>query len=89
MDATVHQGWAQIAFTYAIKSLQTLLEVKEEDLTEQHYVKIMKKVIGKAGDSDTNAAIVGGLIGAVLGFKGLPKMYLNKQFSLRLNEEDS
>mgnify|MGYP002387188602 CR=1 FL=1 len=29
-------------------------------------------MIGKAGDSDTNAAIVGGLAGAVLGFKRLP-----------------
>jgi len=29
-------------------------------------------VIGKAGDTDTNAAIVGGLVGAVLGFKRLP-----------------
>ncbi len=89
MDATVHQGWALIAFTYGIKSLKTLVELKEEDLTEQNYVKIMKKIIGKAGDSDTNAAIVGGLVGAVLGFKRLPTIYLNKQFSLRLNEEDS
>ena len=29
-------------------------------------------MIGKAGDTDTNAAIVGGLVGAVLGFKRLP-----------------
>ena len=35
-----------------------------------------------AGDSDTNGAIVGGLIGAVVGFNDLPKEYLKKQFDL-------
>lgn len=32
----------------------------------------MRKVIQKGGDSDTNAAIVGGMVGAVIGFKKLP-----------------
>ena len=29
----------------------------------------MKEVISEGGDTDTNACIVGGLIGAALGFK--------------------
>jgi ADP-ribosylglycohydrolase len=37
-------------------------------------------VIGKAGDTDTNGAIVGGLIGSILGFKRLPKLYIKKLF---------
>jgi ADP-ribosylglycohydrolase len=40
------------------------------------------------GDSDTNACIVGGVIGAVLGFTRLPVKYLKKQFELELSEED-
>ncbi len=40
----------------------------------------MKHVIGLGGDTDTNGAIIGGLIGAVIGFKNLPLNYLKKQF---------
>jgi ADP-ribosylglycohydrolase len=54
-------------------------------LDPEHYVIVIKKIISKAGDSDTNAAIVGGLVGAVLGFKRLPLNYLFKQFKLELN----
>lgn len=32
----------------------------------------MRNVLRKGGDSDTNGAIVGGLIGAVVGLKNLP-----------------
>lgn len=39
----------------------------------------MRKVIQKGGDTDTNAAIVGGLLGSVVGFKNLPSKYLTKQ----------
>lgn len=42
----------------------------------------MKKVISKGGDTDTNAAIVGGLIGSIVGFRNLPVKYLKKQFTL-------
>jgi len=34
------------------------------------------------GDTDTNAAIVGGMIGAIVGFKNLPAHYINKMMSL-------
>ncbi len=32
----------------------------------------MLKTIREGGDTDTNACIVGGLVGAILGFKNLP-----------------
>ena len=32
----------------------------------------MKSTIGLAGDTDTNACIVGGLIGACVGINGIP-----------------
>ncbi len=44
----------------------------------------MRDILCLKGDTDTNAAIVGGLIGAVLGFKSLPQNYLGNQFSLKL-----
>ncbi len=30
------------------------------------------------GDTDTNACIVGGLIGSIVGFKKLPQKYIKK-----------
>jgi ADP-ribosylglycohydrolase len=45
----------------------------------------MKDLIRQAGDTDTNGAIVGGLIGSILGFKRLPKFYIKKLFKLKLD----
>ena len=44
------------------------------------YKNLIESVLKLGGDTDTNGAIVGGLIGAVLGFKNLPIEYLKKQF---------
>ena len=35
------------------------------------YFDAIKEVISLAGDSDTNACIVGGIVGALLGFKAI------------------
>ncbi len=32
----------------------------------------MRKIIQQGGDTDTNACIVGGLVGCIFGFKKLP-----------------
>lgn len=39
---------------------------------------MIKKIIERGGDTDTNAAIVGGMMGAITGFKNLPQKYLKK-----------
>ena len=44
-------------------------------------------MIGRGGDSDTNAAIVGGLLGAIVGFRALPARYLDTLFSLQFPAE--
>lgn len=44
----------------------------------------MKDVISRGGDTDTNAAIVGGLIGSIIGFKKLPVEYKEIQLNLKL-----
>ncbi len=43
-------------------------------------------MIGRGGDSDTNAAIVGGLIGSIVGFRKLPGSYLSSVFKLQFPE---
>ncbi len=47
------------------------------------YTMNIRKVIQRGGDTDTNAAIVGGMIGAIVGFKNLPKIYLRKMMAIR------
>lgn len=54
-------GWAKIAWTYAFRCLT-------RDLS---YLESMRMVLRQAGDTDTNCAIVGGMIGASLGIKKL------------------
>ena len=46
---------------------------------------MIRSVLILGGDTDTNGAIVGGLIGAVVGFKNLPLEYVKKMFDLEMN----
>lgn len=47
----------------------------------------MRDVIVQAGDTDTNAAIVGGLLGAVVGFSHLPALYITKMMELQFEDD--
>jgi len=42
--------------------------MREENL----YQYYLEKILTEGGDTDTNAAIVGTMIGALVGYKGLP-----------------
>lgn len=53
--------WFMLGLLLAIKYLNT---IDNSDIT---YYQIMKEVINYGGDTDTNAAIVGGVIGAYFG----------------------
>lgn len=57
-------GWLKIAFTHAFSFLKKANECKYED--------ILRKTLELGGDTDTNAAIVGGLVGAYYGEDGVP-----------------
>jgi hypothetical protein len=59
-------GWAKIAWTYGMNMLYRL---GSEYMADFSYINEIKSVIGQGGDSDTNAAIVGGLLGAIVGFR--------------------
>ena len=67
MDANVKMGWAKIAWTYGFIFLK-------RGVTD--YEKIIRKIISKGGDTDTNACIVGGMIGAAIGLENIPSEYL-------------
>ena len=47
----------------------------------------MKSILERGGDTDTNAAIVGGLVGALVGFKRLPVKYLKKMMNIDYSDK--
>ena len=66
------------------------LTQEEECLSfgQQFYKKKVGEVIQEGGDTDTNGAIVGGFLGALVGFKGLPQRYVRKMLELTFGEEE-
>jgi ADP-ribosyl-[dinitrogen reductase] hydrolase len=79
MGATENMGWAKIAWSYG---MNVLYRISNGHYHSFSYYEEIKKVLGRGGDSDTNAAIVGGLLGALFGFKQLPTRYLRTIFQL-------
>ena len=75
MDATLQSGFAKIAYSYGFRHLKWIVEncPEEASLNENLYKNVLRNVIQQGGDTDTNAAIVGGMIGSIVGFKNLPK----------------
>ena len=70
-------GWAKIGFTYAFRALRENLD----------YMTAVQGVLVMGGDTDTNAAIVGGLVGAAVGYLGLPMDYLQKVMEYTFQEK--
>eukprot|EP00358_Blepharisma_japonicum_P001792 CAMPEP_0202951646 /NCGR_PEP_ID=MMETSP1395-20130829/32660_1 /ASSEMBLY_ACC=CAM_ASM_000871 /TAXON_ID=5961 /ORGANISM="Blepharisma japonicum, Strain Stock R1072" /LENGTH=83 /DNA_ID=CAMNT_0049659401 /DNA_START=373 /DNA_END=624 /DNA_ORIENTATION=+ len=56
-------GRAKIAFDHAFRHLRN----------GSNYFDAMNGILRLGGDTDTNAAIVGGLIGAAEGYSGIPE----------------
>lgn len=87
MPATKNQGWAKIAWSMGFNQLKQCSNIDNEvDLSSKLFKKCMYNVISQGGDTDTNAAIVGGLVGAIIGFNRLPKYYLERMMKLRYGE---
>ena len=57
------------------------------EVEEQDYKNTMKEVISMGGDTDTNACIVGGMLGALLGFKKLDEDMVKSVFFCDCTEE--
>lgn len=62
-DATQQQGWVRVAFTNAFYHLWKGSSFEEA----------LKETLEAKGDTDTNACIVGGMMGALYGFESLPQ----------------
>ena len=64
----------------------TLKQNKNIDIW--YYTIKIREIISVGGDADTNACIVGSIIGLKVGFKGIPKNWINKtQFNTWLNNK--
>ena len=61
-------GWVKIAFSYAFFYL----------FNGYKYEDAIRDILIRGGDTDTNAAIVGGLLGARWGKSGIPKEWIKK-----------
>ncbi|MCH8473909.1 MAG: ADP-ribosylglycohydrolase family protein [Opitutales bacterium] len=74
-----HQGWVLIAWQNA------LYELCQEKTFEESLVK----TVGRGGDTDTNAAITGALLGACLGGDAIPERWRNILANCRPASEKS
>ena len=61
-------GFLKHAFILAYYSMLKSADIPEDEL----YDFAMRQIVGLGGDTDTNAAIAGGMIGAYVGVSKLP-----------------
>ena len=66
--ATVFKGFVKIAFQRVCYHL----------INTQTYFDAIKSVVSEGGDTDTNACIVGGMMGALFGLHHIPNHYIDK-----------
>ena len=71
-------GWLERAFVlsfyYLLRHSKYVECKKEADM----YVESIRQVIQEGGDTDTNACIAGGMIGAIVGIKAIPDFMVQK-----------
>jgi ADP-ribosyl-[dinitrogen reductase] hydrolase len=72
-DFLAHQGWVLIAWQNALYQLLHAPSLEDG----------VVDTIGRGGDTDTNAAICGALLGAVYGRKAIPAAWLNRLLTCR------
>ena len=70
-DFSVHQGWLR----FALWALQDELRRVQDKTTT--FEDSLVRVIGRGGDTDTNAAIVGAFLGGVFGASAIPQRWRN------------
>lgn len=91
MNGVHKMGWAKIAFSYSLNQFRHMAQMEQklqqnfiQDTSDVLYKEVIRKVMRQGGDTDTNCAIVGSLVGSIVGFKGLPEEYVNKVMGLNL-----
>ena len=63
-----------MSFYYLLRFDKYLKAGKVEDF----YQDCIKQTIREGGDTDTTACIVGGMVGALVGLKNMPKMFKDR-----------
>lgn len=71
IDAETNMGWVKIPFTLAFRKLYQ----------KKSYTEAIQETLLQGGDTDTNACIVGGMIGASVGQKGIPALMIERMLS--------
>ncbi|CAI2371639.1 unnamed protein product [Moneuplotes crassus] len=85
-----HQiGWMKHAFVCCLRYLRLAKESEDskEPFSPTFYEDSMVEILMGGGDTDTNACIAGGLIGAIVGFEGLPEIAKTKVLSWDNNKK--
>lgn len=77
-DYMTQQGWVLIAFGNALYQLSHACSVEEAIID----------TVMRGGDTDTNAAICGALLGAVYGIEGLPERWVTTVLNCRPDRND-
>jgi len=56
--------------------------------SEVSYEEAMNQILLKGGDTDTNAAIVGGIMGAAVGLSNIPPAWVQKMMDSQPKRPD-
>lgn len=79
-EAYALMGWCKHAFVLSFFFLELATLVSDDEM-QNFFFKAVRETIRLGGDTDTNGAIVGGLIGALVGVKAIPTDMLQKVLS--------
>lgn len=79
IDCTVNVGWVKHAFVLAFRFLRRCRRCRRGGGGVSYEIAIFKTLL-KAGDTDTNAKIVGDMMGAVHGISAIPRHMLDPVF---------
>ena len=71
-------GWIQRAFVLSFYYLLRHNSYQTVGIEAQFFEDSIYQTIQEGGDTDTNACIVGGMLGALLGLKALPQKMVSK-----------
>jgi len=89
---TGNAGWVKnaiiLAYYYLLR-YKEFISKPEVYGNRNFYHDCLRQVIKEGGDADTNACIVGGLLGALVGIKSIPEHMINKvvEFDCELEEK--
>jgi len=83
-------GWMKHAFVCCLRCLRLAAQKQEsnEELNSRFYEEAMVGILMGKGDTDTNACIAGGVIGAILGFDKLPEVPKDKVLNWDNNKDE-